>query len=90
MAVQVSSILTRVKRILQDANGVRWPEEELLEWLNDGQREIIMLAPQAGSQTVVVTLVADSRQSIPDDGYQFLKLVRNIGGRAIRQTQHDL
>lgn len=90
MAIQVSGILTRAKRILQDTTGIRWPDLELLDWLNDGQREVVLLAPQAGSATVPFTLVDDTRQTIPDDGTQFLKLVRNIGGRAIRQTQHAI
>lgn len=87
MAVQVSNIVSRAKRILQDTTSIRWPDLELLDWLNDGQREVVMMAPQAGAATVQVPLQNDSRQTIPNDGTQFLKLVRNVAGRAIRQTQ---
>lgn len=90
MTVPVSSILTRAKRTLQDTTGIRWPDLELLDWLNDGQREVAMLVPQAGAVTTTVALVNNSRQQIPSDGTQFLKLVRNIGGRAIRQTQQSI
>lgn len=90
MAVQVVSLVNRAKRILQDTTGIRWPDLELLDWLNDGQREVVMMAPQAGAATVQVALQNDSRQTIPSDGTQFLKLVRNVGGRAIRQTQQAI
>lgn len=88
--IQVSGVLTRIKRVLQDASGVRWSDPELLDWLNDGQREVVMLAPQAGSVTVTVNLQAGARQEIPANGMQFLRLTRNIGGRSIRETQRAL
>lgn len=88
--IQVNGVLTRVRRVLQDDSGVRWSDPELLDWLNDGQREVVMLAPQAGSTTATMTLSAGSRQTIPADGMQFLRLTRNIGGRSIRETQKAL
>lgn len=88
--IQVNGVLARVRRVLQDDSGVRWSDPELLDWLNDGQREVVMLAPQAGSTTATMNLSAGSRQTIPADGTQFLRLTRNIGGRSIRETQKAL
>ena len=39
--LQGQHILSRVQNILQDNTNVRWTEGELLDYLNDGQREIV-------------------------------------------------
>ena len=44
-----ANILARVESILQDTSNVRWTEAELLNYLNDGQREIANLAPSANT-----------------------------------------
>ena len=91
MAIQINDLVLRAQIILQDTTGVRWPANELVDWLNDGQREVVMLHPQAGAVTETVTLDgSDSLQRIPSSGVQFLRLVRNINGRAIRQVDRDI
>ena len=42
-----ANLLSRVESILQDTSNVRWTEAELLNYVNDGQREIANLAPSA-------------------------------------------
>jgi hypothetical protein len=91
MTVAVNTIVSRAQAVIQDATGVRWPGAELVDWLNDGQREIVLRAPVAGSVTESVTLTADSsRQDLPAGGVMFFRLTRNIGGRAIRAADHNL
>lgn len=42
------TVIEKVQTILQDKTGVRWPaEDELLGWLNDGQREVVIFKPNA-------------------------------------------
>jgi hypothetical protein len=91
MAIQIDSLVLRAQTILQDTTGVRWPSAELVDWLNDGQREVVMLHPQAGAVTENFPLDAtDSLQRIPTDGMQFLRVIRNVGGRAIREVDRDI
>ena len=42
------SIITQAQAILQDT-GVRWPVSELVQYLNDGQREAASLRPDQKS-----------------------------------------
>lgn len=91
MATAVSSVISRVQALIQDATGVRWPEAELVDWINDAQREVVMLHPPAGAVTITHTLDdTDTKQSIPADGIQFLRAVRNVGGNAIRHVSRDI
>lgn len=89
-------IIDKAQLVLQDSAAVRWTEAELLGWLNDGQREIVALRPDARSVIGTVTLVAGTLQTIPSTGYQLLDVLRNMGssgttpGRAIRQVPAEL
>lgn len=91
MAVTVASILSRVDATLQDTSNIRWPDTELILWVNDAQREIAFIKPDATATVATVTLAAGTKQSIPSGGNRLLDVTRNMsaassgtGGRAIR------
>jgi len=98
MAVTVQSVIDRVQTVLQDTTGVRWPVvAELVLWVNDAQREIALLKPDASAANETVTLVAGTKQSIPDDGNRLLKAVRNMsaasggtGKRSVRLVNREV
>jgi len=92
MSVTVQSVVDRVQAVLQDTTGVRWPVTgELVLWINDAQREIALLKPDASAVNTTVTLATGTKQEIPSAGNRLLKVVRNMsaasggtGARAIR------
>ena len=98
MAVAVNDVIDKVQEVLQDTGGIRWDQtNELLEWLNDAQREIALLKPDATSENTTVTLVTGTKQTIPSDGNRLLRVVRNMsaassgnGGRSIRLVARDV
>lgn len=83
------SIIDKAEATLFDDTNVRWAAAELLGHLNDGQRELVALKPDANSVNAVLALVAGTKQAVPTGGVQLLKAVRNMGldgstpGRAI-------
>ncbi len=87
--------IDKAEIILQDTTNIRWPEGELLGWFNDGQREIVMLRPDAYAQRVAHPLVNGTRQQIQNAGYQLIKVVRNMGadgltpGRVVRKVPEE-
>lgn len=93
-----ANIISRVQDTLQDTTSVRWPEAELLRYINDAQREIVNLRPEASSTHANVQLVTGTEQSLPSDGLRLIKVVRNMssvasdatGGRAIRIVNVDI
>jgi hypothetical protein len=76
--ITAQSILNRAATILQDTTNTRWPEDELLDWLNDGQREVVLYKPDANPKLEELSLDIGTRQSIPPHGLQFLDAVRNV------------
>lgn len=98
MTTTVQSVLDRVQQTLQDTAGIRWSEaNELIKWVNDAQREIALLKPDATSSNTTVTLVNGTKQSIPSDGNRLLRVMRNMsaassgdGGRSIRLVARDV
>jgi len=94
--VTVASVISKVQTILQDATGIRWPDAELLGWVNDGQREIVLYKPNAFVKNTAVKLTTGTKQTLPADGVQLIDVVRNMGvsggtpGRAIRITMREI
>tara|TARA_A100001388_G_scaffold50342_1_gene33851 strand:+ start:2964 stop:4010 length:1047 start_codon:yes stop_codon:yes gene_type:complete len=79
MTVTVQSVLDRVQQTLQDTAGIRWSStNELVLWVNDAQREIALLKPDATATNATVALVEGTKQTIPDDGNRLLRVVRNM------------
>jgi hypothetical protein len=94
--ITVASLLARAAVVLQDPTNIRWPQAELLDWLNDGQREIALLKPNVFVKNIAVQLVAGTKQSLPTDGVSLIDVVRNMGtagntpGDAIRVVTREI
>ena len=98
MAVTVASVIDRVQVTLQDTTGIRWPEtSELILWVNDAQREVALLKPDASATNDTITLVTGTKQTIPSAGNRLLRIVRNMsaasggtGKRSIRLVSREI
>jgi len=98
MAVTVQSVIDRVQTVLQDTTGVRWPVvNELVLWINDAQREVALMKPDASAVNETVTLTTGTKQSIPTTGNRLLKVVRNMsaasggtGKRSVRLVDAEV
>jgi len=78
----VSTILTRVALILNDAAYTRWTTAELESWFNDGVRETVNLHRNANEKNVVVALVAGVKQAMPADAVVLIDVVGNVNADA--------
>jgi len=101
MTTAASTIIQRASQSLQDTTATRWDASELVRWLNDGQREIVMFRPDANTRTVTGTLAAGTRQNLTTitetaavGPYKLLDIIRNMAATstkyAVRQTSRDL
>lgn len=92
MPIAAQSIIRRVVETLQDTTSIRWPVAELVRYLNDGQREIIVHRPDAMVTNAARALSAGSRQSLPADGTKLIDVVRNSAGnkRSIRLCSREI
>ena len=96
MPITAQSVIRRVVDGLQDITSVRWPLRELVRYLNDGQREIVIYRPDSMVTSATLALAANAaRQVIPTTGAAGTKLidiVRNTNGskRAIRLINREI
>lgn len=94
--VTAKTIIDKASVQLIDLANIRWTRSELLDWLNDGMRQIVLIQPSASSTTVSKLLVAGTRQTLPTGGWLLLQMYRNMGttgttpGRAIRIVSREL
>lgn len=75
----VASVIERAAGLLQDVSHIRWTQEELVDWINDGQREAVVYKPSACTKNANIPLVAGTKQSLPDDCNVLFEIVRNMG-----------
>lgn len=87
---KVATLIETAGIILQDTSQVRFPQAELMTFLNDAQREIVLHRPDAKTVNGNMTCVAGSKQSIPNTGLRLIDVVRNDAGRAITQIDRKI
>ena len=93
-----ANLISRIQDILQDTTSIRWPEAELLRYINDAQREVCNLRPESTATTANTALVVGTKQSLPSGGLRLIRVTRNMssaagnatGGRAVRLVDVDI
>lgn len=91
MPISAQSIIRRAVETLQDPTSVRWPISELVRYLNDGQREVVLYRPDSMVMSTSRSLTTGTRQTLPN-GSKLIEVVRNTGGtkRAIRMVNREI
>ena len=96
------SIVDRASLLLQDVTNVRWgTTSDLLLWLNDGQREVVLLKPEACVSSAAILLTANAtKQNIvtasSPKAIMLIDIVRNMGaagttdGDGIRLSSREI
>lgn len=95
MSTSVASLLSKATILLQDSGNVRWSQDELLSWLNEGQRALVVMKPNAYVKVEPVQLAAGTKQTLPVDAIVLLDIPRNMGttgttvGAPVRATSRE-
>jgi hypothetical protein len=88
--ITAQSLIDKAQILLQDEGATRWSEAELLGWLNDGQRVVCTVRPDASIAHVTnFSTAAGSKQALPAAGTALVDVVRTVGGNAIRKIDRD-
>lgn len=92
MTIAAQSIIRRVVETMQDNTSVRWPVAELVRYLNDGQREVVLYRPDSMVTNATVTLAAGAKQALPANGSKLIDVIRNTNGtkRSVRMTVRNI
>jgi hypothetical protein len=84
-------LIDRAQVILQDTTNTRWPRTELLNWLNDAQRQIVLHRPDAHAvnEDFSVT-VQNTLQTLPANALRLIDVVRNTTGRSVTHVDRRI
>jgi hypothetical protein len=88
-STKIVSILGRVKSTLFDQLGVRWEDEELLDWFNAGQAFIVNMRPDAYAHKAEHSCTDGVEQVLPSDALRLIRVMGNVGGSSILSTTVD-
>jgi len=86
-------IMDRAALLLADAQNVRWTRATLLDLVNEGVRQVVLVRPDASTRVQSVQLSPGSRQDLPSGGLRLLAVLRNMGadgqspGQAVRLVE---
>ena len=87
-----STLIAQASEVAQDESNVVWTAAQALRWLNDAQRSVAIVRPDASVNTHSIQLTAGTtKQTI--SGRRLMSVVRNMGsdgntpGRAIRLVE---
>jgi hypothetical protein len=90
--ILVSDLINDVSTDLHDPSNVRWTRSDLLAYLNDGRREILLYRPDANTQLVSTTLAFGSLQTVPSVGgkrCRLLDIKANTNGRSVKLVKSE-
>lgn len=79
--ILAKDVVADVAGILQDNNAAsrRWPDSDLLTYLNDGQREIAIWVPSISTEIASFKLATGTKQAVPANAISIQRFVRNMG-----------
>ena len=83
--ISSSEILSRCNKLLNDNGYIRWPKAELLDYLNDAQRAIVLRRPDSYcADDDTFACMPGTKQALPADALRLIDIPRNGTGRAIK------
>lgn len=77
--ITANTLIDSASATLQDPTNIQWSRAELFGFVNAGQRDLCLLKPNAYVVNGLQQLVAGTKQAIPADGNEFVRVVRNMG-----------
>lgn len=88
--ITANALIERVNQRLIDPGYVRWTRQELLDYLNDAVRAVLIRRPDANAITESFVCVAGTRQALPAEAIRLIDVIRNEAGGAIRHIDRSL
>ena len=94
MPISAQSIIRRAVETLQDTTSIRWPVNELVRYLNDAQREVVLYRPDSMVTNATLTCTAGTKQALPANGAKLIEVVRNAAAagtkKAVRMVNREI
>jgi hypothetical protein len=90
MTIAVASILSRASILLLDETGMRWPQGELINWINDGVLEMASLKPLLFLERAPMPMAEGVYQTIPAGKRHLHRIISNVSGPVVRVAEQQV
>ena len=78
MAITVASMIAKIRDGLSlDPRGNIWPDDQIQNWIYEGQRDICARIPGATAEESSHVCIAGPQQTVPDDGSRLITVSGN-------------
>ena len=81
--MKISEIIKSLSFILNDTAEITYPRPDLISAINNGCRMVALMRPDSSSETDFVTLVAGSKQKLPDKALRLFESCYTETGKPI-------
>ena len=88
--VTAQTLINRAAYVLEDTGNVSWTRIELLGWLNEGQSQVVAYSPGANTDRAELSLVAGTKQTLPNDTIVLVDVPRNTNGPVVRVVGREI
>lgn len=78
-------LINQIAILLGDSINLRWPRAELLAWINDGQRELVAIQPDAKTASVNLTLQAGAWQGPVTGAVKIIEVRQSVNGAVVTE-----
>lgn len=92
MTVQIADLIQKIRIDLQDPDGVRWTEGELLAHINEAQVAVALARPDEVAHVRAHIPTPGRYQDVPEDAFMLVDVTHNLTGNhdAITKVQREL
>lgn len=84
---RVSDIITRARDTLADVNKERWTDARLLRILDEGQKQIVLIAKLLRTKATIPILIGVADYSVPTDCYKIIRIL--VDGKKVPLQNHE-
>lgn len=94
--ITAQAIIDKASTTLLDKKAVRWTVSDLLDYLNEAQRNVVLLKPSAYTVNQSQRLAAGTKQTLVEGALMLLDVIRNLGsggnkpGRPVKRIERSL
>lgn len=84
---RVTDIITRARDTLADPSAQRWTDARLLRILDEGQKQIVLMAKLLRTKTSIPLLIGIADYAVPDECYKIIRIL--VAGKSVPLQSHE-
>tara|TARA_R110001632_G_scaffold5144_4_gene20975 strand:- start:348 stop:1247 length:900 start_codon:yes stop_codon:yes gene_type:complete len=87
---EFSDIIRQVRRVVDDSDGVRWKDDILNDYINEGQEEFCRETKTLRAFAPLTTRANSEIYALPEDLFETIRIKRSDGVEIYKSTSYDI